>query len=485
MPFSLRKSFFQLLNSDLYKDRLSITEKENLARRYRDQIGLSSQTNFGAKAIEDYVGKKVKDHTGFSLQIGASKEDTLEKLLKGDDSDKPKIRAKFQEIFALDPDFEIAKKKYEASIAEFNNLVKKVPTEYSIEDLKDALAKANANAETAIKAQQELERKKLKDYLEGPDFKTQFKGTFGIDEAKAKEVKTSLTKELETKHAAQLKTFDNNRTANATKLDKASNLEMERVVFSAQLQQMTDQLSEKDRVKMQKEINDAKEKYREMQGLDSLAPKNTKAIVNVNKKKSTIHAFDPKDLGFIKSITGREITHDKKSDTWSISMPHRILSPFYYGSNKEKPKVDMLLMAHAIKESGYKQIEMTIDFPDEKTRKKRARQAYEACLESGFDPKDITLVDGDGKKIEPGDIFTRDELATRHKNAAATREKIDNLVKNTSPTKSSAETQMRMKGDLESGRTKHLDALAKKSLLEKESLAEKRLDDIAKSAPAA
>lgn len=83
MP-SFRKAFFNIFNSQQRVRQFSPEEQEKIYQEYRNSVGLTQDINFGSKAFDTHVQHRIKDHTGFKTAIGPEKEDTLEKLLKGD-----------------------------------------------------------------------------------------------------------------------------------------------------------------------------------------------------------------------------------------------------------------------------------------------------------------------------------------------------------------------------------------------------------------
>ncbi|PWY56427.1 hypothetical protein DGG96_02590 [Legionella qingyii] len=468
MP-SHRQAFFNLLNSQYRKRQFAPGKLEEIYQQYRDDITLTQDLTFGLQAFEEYTNKRIKDHKGFKIQIGPEEGDTLEKALKGSDSTaKDTVRNKLNEVFTPEKFYAPAQEKYQESIEAFKKRVSQVPG-YSIELLRGELEKINQDAKNAIIAQQKMEVKRLKETFENSAFMTDFKNALGKDPDEAEKVKKELIAELEKKHSEQLGAFNKVTQENLTTLDKASALEKKQILFSGQLESWANQLSQKDKDKMLLEMEQAREKNRERRNLTRPEELTTGTI---DVKEKTISTINPEDLEFIISLSGAKIKHTKGKENepgiWSVEMPARILSPFYYLSRQENPKVDMLTMAQAVRASGFDAITLTINFDDPKTQKQRARQAYEAALESGFAPgplpgeeskgdkavKGIVLKDREGKEIDPTTLFTPSELKVLHEHAKERRDKLAKLLQNAPKETVPEETSKKFRSELDEGRNK-------------------------------
>ncbi|QMT59909.1 hypothetical protein [Legionella sp. PC997] len=468
MP-SHRQAFFNLLNSQHRKGQFSPEKLEEIFQKYRDDINLTQDLTFGSQAFEQHASKRVKDHKGFKTKIGPEEDDTLEKALKGNAPEKNKVREDLNKVFTPESFFVPAQEKYQESVESFKKRVNQVPG-YSVEVLRGELERIAKDAKDAIKAQQKMELQRLKDTFDdtkNAGFMGQLQTALGKDADEAEKIKKDLIAELETKHNEQLSAFDTVTRENLTILDKASALERKQILFSGQLEGWADQLSEKQKNEMQLEMERAREENRKKRNLTS-PPEFTSVEMNFDKK--TISTINPEDLDFIISLTGTKIQHikgeDNKPGTWSVQLSARILSPFYYLSRQENPKVDMLTMAQAARASGIDSVTATINFDDPKTQKQRARQFYEALLESGFDPgplpgeeskgdkalKGIILKDGAGKEIDPKTLYTPNELQILHEHAKTRREKMAKLLDKPPTTPVPEETVKKFRAELDKGR---------------------------------
>ncbi|WP_454785912.1 hypothetical protein [Legionella sp. WA2024007413] len=470
MP-SHRQAFFNLLNSQHRKGQFSPEKLEEIFQKYRDDINLTQDLTFGLGAFEQHASKRVKDHKGFKTKIGPEEDDTLEKALKGNDPEKNKVIADLNKVFTPESFFVPAQEKYQESVESFKKRVNQVPG-YSVEVLRGELERIAKDAKDAIKAQQKIELQRLKDTFDdtkNAGFMGRLQTVLDKDADEVEKIKKDLIAELETKHNEQLSAFDTVTRENLTILDKASALERKQILFSGQLEGWAHQLSAKQRDEMLQEMELAREENRKRRNLTSPTGF-TSAEIDVDKK--TISTINPEDLNFIISLSGSKLTHIKKKDdqpsTWRVQLSPRILSPFYYLSRQENPKVDMLTMAQAARASGFDTVTAVINIDDPKTQKQRARQAYEALLESGFDPgplpgeeskgekalKGIVLKDGNGKEIDPKTLYTPSELQILHEHASARREKLAKLLDKAPTTPVPEETVKKFRAELDEGRNR-------------------------------
>lgn len=469
MP-SFRQAFYNILKSSRLLDQFTPAAQERIYQNYRDSIGLTQDVakDMGAGAFKAHADKRIQDSSGFNTKVGLEKEDTFAKLIQGDDpAEKKEIRTKLEELLKPQKFYTDAQETYKDSMEFFKKRINKVP-ELSVEQIRGYLEQINQRGRKAIEAQQKKELEDFKAELNKPDFATKIEKALGKTPEEVEKIKTDLIAEMEKKHSEQLAAFNDSAKENLTKLDKASALEKKRLIFTGQLESWKDQLSDSQRDEMEREIELARAENLKRRGMEAPA-RNTRAYVDC--EKGTVSAINPEDLNFIISLSGKKLQHTKGKEgepgLWTATMPSRIFAPFYYLSNKELPKVDMLTMAQAVRASGFDSITMTINFDDEKTRKQRAKQAYEAALEAGFAPgplpgeekkdekeqvRGIHLKDGSGKEIKPEEIFTASELKKLHDRAAEKREKLSSLLKDAPREEPSEELTKQYRKEIDNGR---------------------------------
>lgn len=456
MP-SFRQAFFNLLNSRKLTKQFTPEELEKIYKDYRDQVGLSEDLTFGAEAFDNHVNKRIKDHTGFKTPIGPEEGETLEKLLKGDTpKEKKEVRDALKSILEPQDFFTAAQQQYKDSMEYFHKRMKEFP-ELTIDNLRGQLEQITTRGRDALLAQQKEELKALE--AKAKELAEKIGTALNIsDPGEIQKIQDNLIKDLKKSHEDQLAEFNKSAKDNEGILHKAAGMEQRRALFSVLLEKTRLQLSEKDKLDMLAEMNQAREKNLERRQMTRPPDELTTGYIGSSDDGDTISAINPNDLDFIISLSGSRIYQTKgtgdQPGMWTVNMSPRILSPFYYLSNKQNPKVDMLTMAQAVRASGFDSITMTINFEDKSTQKARAREAYKAALESGFAPgplpgqegvekplKGIVLKDGAGNEINPKDLFSAEELNELHKEAEKTREKLNKLVEVPKPVSSEETTK--------------------------------------------
>ncbi|KTD56372.1 coiled coil domain-containing protein [Legionella santicrucis] len=464
---TFRKGVFDIFDSRKIHRELTPEAEKELLQKLRDQIGLSA-FDFQDKAFNDHDTSRIHSSSDFKLQIGADKENTFDKLLRGKEPEKAEIKREFEKVFVKEDFYDKAKESYNRSIAAFKDvIVEKVPKPYSVEDIRGELNRIQTNARNAIAAQQKMELDKFKVAVENQT--ANLKVALDIDDdEEIKDIKSNLIKELEDTHKKQLDAFDKAAAENITLLDKAANAQMEHYIFAEQMK------------KFAWGQTDAKKRQEMLDALDAAVAKrlkehpegNTFVDTEVNPDGMSISALDPNDLDFFYTLTGRKI-EQKKPGVWTIEFPPRIFDPGYYLSfpaNQEKPKADMLALAQTIRRAGFGGIKMTVNFPnDPDTEKQRLKQAYEACLLAGFPPVEygddgkpkkpqhIVLIDGKGREVNIQELFKDDgpKLAMLHEQAKQQRKELDerkNVL--TSSKKSPPEITNALKDDLSTAKNK-------------------------------
>jgi hypothetical protein len=427
----MRAKIFNLLNSGDYKSKYTPEHKKELQEQYRDSIGLGTNLSFSADALDKYAeGKKTgykdffqKDEQG--KEISSTFKQRMD-ALPNDNNDKAHIADVIKSALKPQGLFIEAKNNYAVSIKAFKELVKKVPETHDAASIRAALDRHQGIGRQAIQLQHKKELEHLDRDLKIADIKK----AFDADDEEAEKLKTGFINDLKASQKTQLDQFNKSAAESLTKIDEASSTEMERLLFTAQLKEFAlNQTNDQSRREMLLHLEELRVANRKARGLTE-PQQYTEAIIDV--EKNTITAINPDDLKFVMSLSGNKITHDAEKKTWSVQLTHRFWSPLYYASNKDNPKVDMLLIAAAVRASGFDKITMKVSFTDEKTFKMRARQAYESCLDTGFDPKKIEIQDASGKIIKPEELFGPQELSQLHTAAQKTSADLDALKSNKS-----------------------------------------------------
>lgn len=464
---TFRKRAFDFLDSRKILRELTPEAEKELLQKLRDKIGLS-EFDFKTNAFNDHDTNRIRNFSGFKLQIGEDKENTFDKLLRGKEPEKEKLKEEFEKVFKKEDFYDTAKESYNRSIAAFKDIiVEKVPMPYSAEDIRGELTRIQTNARNAIAAQQKLELERFKKTVESQT--DNLKAALNIDDdQEINNIKANLIKELEGTHKKQLDAFDKAAAENVTLLDKAANAQMEQYVFAAQMEKYA--WGQTDARKRQ-EMLDAIEAVR-IKKLKEQPQGNVFVETHVDPNGMSISSIDPKDLDFFYTLTGKKI-EQKKPGVWTIEFPPRIFDPGYYLTypvNQEKPKADMLALAQAIRAAGFNGIKMTVDFPnDPYTEKLRLKQAYEACLDAGFPPVEfgddgkpkkpqlIILIDSKGREVNIQELFKDDgpKLGMLHQQAKEQRKALDDRKNVLTPSKKSPpEITNALKTDMSTAKNK-------------------------------
>jgi hypothetical protein len=396
---------------------------------------LSQNLSVDPEAFQAQEKLRAKSHKAFKTGL-EEKDDTLDKLLKDHPKEVEPLVKIINNIFDPQNYYSVAQRVFEGEMEAFQQRLKS-PPDLSVAEIENHLQVINNRARKAIQAQQKHEKEALE--KEALPIATELAK---ITKGDAKAIEENLKADLAKAHKEQLDAFDKSSQENHTALHKAAAEQDRGIQFAGVLNSWAQQQNNSNREKMLEEMREARK--RTMQRLGIPDP-NQNTMARVNLKEGEITDFDPNDLKFIISLTGSKIEHLKPGSEpgkWTVKLGPRILNPLYYLSNKEKPKIEALSIAQAVKACGYNAMTMTVNFDDPVTQKERAKQAYEAMLEVGFDPgvlpgekdlKGINMVDGQGNPIDIKKLFADepDRLARAEAKGEAVRAKLNKEVPRT------------------------------------------------------
>lgn len=88
---TFRQGLFDIFDSRKYLRELTPEAEKALLQKLRDKIGLSP-FDFQDKAFNEHDTSRVRNYSGFKLQIGEDKENTFDKLMRGKESEKEKVK---------------------------------------------------------------------------------------------------------------------------------------------------------------------------------------------------------------------------------------------------------------------------------------------------------------------------------------------------------------------------------------------------------
>ncbi|TIE05537.1 hypothetical protein DIZ66_13385 [Legionella pneumophila] len=387
------------LKSESRAKKYTSEEFKRLEREYRDHIGLPENSSFSSDAFDKLVSSRVDDFRAFpktNLPGGLLFHD---KLKEANTTEGDNIRDVLSKtVLAPTEKFKTAQKNFTESTSTFKELTKLIPSKFRAQDLVGTMKELTDDARKAIIEQQAHEIQMLKEKLDpqkegqAGNYVSDFKKALGLkDNDEVKKVTEGLIKELEETHKKQLGEFDKSTSDSLNQLHKASASESSEYLFLANLYE--------NNKEMRQTLEKLYAKERQRKGLP---PESTTVQVGISENKIDLNGIKLKDIPVIKSITGREI-HQQPDGSFAIQMP--MINPFYYQDPRQNVKTDMMLIAQAIKASGYDSIEMNCNFPNsEKVAMERGRQAFAACIEAGF-PVDKITINVNGKPMKADELF--------------------------------------------------------------------------------
>lgn len=417
MPFYNKIPFIgKYLKSEELTSQLTPTQLAKLGETYHDVIGFGKNPTFATNAfrkldekrtadIGDVIGKtkgpdgdtifdKAKDNNSPTHDAAKSVQNKLLAALKpsGDDKD----------------DFTKALNEFNANMATFKDLVKKIPSGgFGAQDVISTLKYDVDKARAAIVARHTLDKEILADQFSKPDFKNDIMTAFSIApgdvdaEKKVTDIKDKMVKDLAAAQKKELSEFDKTTSESFNKLLKASAEEYKQMGLIESIRKANE-----DNVAMLDAI--AEENRRKQQLPENLPKTAVKAVHSVDKVKLSHVRLG--DIKRFKSMTGMEITQPEPG-TFVIDFP--TISPGYYQSHKQKALADIMVVTQAIIAEGHDKIDWDITIPDEETAKETAKLKYEAGVRCGLKLENIG-VSHFGKPFKLEELYKDDpESLTR------------------------------------------------------------------------
>ncbi|WP_058534788.1 hypothetical protein [Legionella saoudiensis] len=367
---------------------------------YLPSIGLGSNAKLAMDAMDKYAASRIDDV--LKLDKAQTPDGALvhELLSDKDPAKKAAIKAVkdgFNEVLGGE-DVEKIQKEYKESMVAFQKLIEG-PKKYHAQEAKGLLEDISNSGRNAIEAQQQKEIDDLETLFQDEDFQAHLTTALNLPEDEEENaealaaVKESMLEDLKERHKTQLEEYNKEVQQAEITLHKAAEQQLKAFLFMADLHR-----------------NDPK-----MQAMiDSLAranrPDADDVVIDIGKDRTTVSCVNLDQLKFIQRLGGGEIKRKDEDGnlTYSLDMGMKFSNPRYYFNDHHKK--DMLTMAQAIRASGSETITMSLTFQNQKIAEERAREAFEACLKSGFPPEKINIkVNGtlytyepkeeDGKKV--------------------------------------------------------------------------------------
>ena len=390
-----------------------LTPTQQLAEVQKDKrsilasITLNAADLPSATSFDEYINGRIKSSDGFTSVAQIS---TTLKAAAAAPATQVAAKAATDEInhaIELLPETGKAQK-------EFTKLLKTIHEEFSktpkIEIngllILKLIQKEKTSAIKAIEAQHAKDVKNLGALFKEPPFIANLKASLGIDDAGVNKVHTEMVAALNASHKKQLEDFNKAHEEPLKKVHEALQKQRDTVFLLATLAANSDSVN--------KAIH---KKYYERKRAEG---KSIPAVTIQSGNKNPRAIFKDitiDDLEAIQTATGRTLTKNPDG-SYYMDLPNRLFGFAYYYSSHENLKADFLTMANAI-HCKHDKIKMTITNDDPEFAMKLGRAAYAACLETGFDPKTITImVNGEAKTADQLFAEHPSELAAAKDNAA-------------------------------------------------------------------
>ncbi|MFI4919370.1 MAG: hypothetical protein ACHP65_07420 [Legionellales bacterium] len=367
------------LNLNKHLEAVSAVDQMQLLEKYRGEIDLKKKDpdgedlNFNSEAFNKHVQSRTTDSAVFSNTKGLDGTTPVSDKLNADSEDAKAVRDAIALALQVDEPFKKAQQDYTGAIAQFKDMILKVPTEYTAEDLIETCDVLVHDALKAITEQQKSEKDRLDTlFFKNNDFAEKLRKTLNIGPGvDTEQLKKNMMEDFDKSQTKQLEDFNKSTNESLDILRKAVSFELMRIQTLAMLAKndsgMLDQIN-----KLSAEANPASTAQKLKAGDVAVAGVSLKAL-----KK-------------IKTITGGEITQETDG-SFSLKLTSRLISPLYYGSPKENVLSDFTMMAQLVKATGSPVIKFKLNFADADVAAERARTAYEACINAGFAPDKIII----------------------------------------------------------------------------------------------
>ncbi|KTD16683.1 hypothetical protein [Legionella jordanis] len=278
---------------------------------------------------------------------------------------------------------------FNADMDMINSELQKVPPGIDPRKLPNLLHAIKAEAKTAIEAYESQVTQKIEALRQDANFRNEFKSAMGwpLDATSDTKVDQAITELKDTWKKSQKNAFSQfEKTYNESIKDiqEAIQRERDRIAYIGAMRDRND-----------KEFRDAIDKLIQQKGAQGAATFSS----NPNSGSADLKGIKVDDLPLLKTITGRNIRKGEDG-SFHLELPwyHRVQ---YWFSHHQKIDYDIQSIAEAIRACGYDKITMEVSHNDPEEAEEYGRKMYEACINAGFDPKNITIkVNGEERKLE-------------------------------------------------------------------------------------
>lgn len=350
----------EFLDRDTNQRDLHVSSMQKLATELdvaNKDIGFG-KTRFDTHILERYAEQRAKDPSIFNETVF---NDTTFGKLAQSNPQFTEVQLDLKQIFNSSDAFENSRQRF---LTEAKALATNAQGSQKVVNSLIGIADAGR---TAIKVQQKNEMKSLEQYFSANPEK--------LAGVKADNLLESLRSTLAQQHQKQLDQYHSAVTHSMNSLHNAARLEIQRYLFEASLY---------------KNSKNMRKQFEELAALPR--SKNASTTLTMQEQDGKVHyllsSVDFNSLKYLKRDSGERI--EKSEDgVYTLNMGYKIFNPRYYLLNRDR--TDLVLLANAIKLSGCEAITMNLQYANPEVAKKRAQDAFRACIEAGFDPSKITL----------------------------------------------------------------------------------------------
>lgn len=377
--------------------------KQALFNEYRDSLtGLKAGLTLSNAAFTESLKDRMVDYHGFKDTAAPGTLKVYKKLIDNNDN-AAHVRKQIEAVLMPTTAFLDAQKKYTESIAALNEMILDIPEKYKVDVLIDLMTEISDDALRAIKEQQAHEVHLLEAEFNDDNFTQSFNTMLGYSEADCKVIQTNMLADLKAAHEKQKATFEQSARQALTSIHQASAQQNSEFLFLVNLY--------KNNEAMRKQMNLLLEDNNKKANIEQPL----RAELNITEEQISLTGIKLSDFSVIESVTGKQITRTENGG-YALEFGRYIFNPLYYLSPKDNVMMDIRTMVEATKASGAKGITMNVNASDPELAIIRAKQCYKACIESGYDPKDIKMI-VNGKELKPEEIFTTEAhvLQSLHK----------------------------------------------------------------------
>jgi hypothetical protein len=379
--------------------------QQSLYSEYQPSIGLPKESKFSSEAFAAYTNARPQDFLALKEATTPAGDLISNKLSKRGQTpeDQEAIKAvqnDLNEVLKLSKKYTKAQIDYEERIGTFKELLAEVPNKRSVASLIDTMRFVVDDGKKAIQEQQSKEIQRLNQKFTDENFKNNLTKSLDVTDSQLEKIKESLLKDLQDKHKKAMEDFDKPTQESLKQLHSATQSELTTFLFVASLHQ--------DNAIMRQMIDKLA-----MENRNRFPTDNT--VVELDSEKASITSVKPEQLEYIRTLGGEKIEQQFQDEEktrpfnppkYKLDMGSRIGNPRYYFRDKDED--DLLTLAQAVRASGTDGIVFELKFDNEKIAQKRARQAFEAAIKSGFPPEKIRI-NVNGKMLLAYKAIEKDE----------------------------------------------------------------------------